>query len=130
MTKVTLPNKLRDKTIDKRHIPSSPTDMANRTRATPKVARIITALTIDSTTHAINKGQTEVDITLHMVRECKDRLNSREIRTIEDARLRLQGKTHGMVILGIAPTTHLSCRIDAIWSPEMAMETEGTLENQ
>jgi hypothetical protein len=133
MTKATLLNNknLRDKTIDKRHMLSSPTDLANRTRAMLKAARKTTALTIDSTIHGTNKNQTEVDIILQMARECKDRRSSRGTRIIEGARLKLRGKTPGMVILlGIAPITHLGRKIDANWSPGMAMETEGKLENQ
>jgi hypothetical protein len=130
MTKATLPNKIRDKTTDKRPILSSRTDMANQTRAMLKVVRKTMVLKIDNTTHGINKNQTEVDITLKTVKECKDRHSRREIRIIEDARLRLRGKTHGMVILGLALTTHLSRKIDAKWSLEMAMGTDGTLESQ
>ena len=130
MTKATLPNSLRHKTIDKRPTLSSTMDMATRTRAMLKAARKTTDLTIDSTTHDTNKNQTEADTILQMVRECKDRHSSRETRTLEDTRLSLRDKTHGMVILGSAPTTHLSRRIDASWSPEMAMETEGTLGSQ
>lgn len=130
MTKATLPNNLRHKAIDKTPILSSPTDMANRTRVTPKADRKITDLTIDSTTQGTNNPQREVDIILQMVGECKDRHSSRGIRTIEGTRLSRRDKTHGMAIPGIAPTIHLSRKLDVNRTPEMVMETEGTPENQ